>query len=176
MLKSKRVLGLLVVYVLVVTYFVCPMLSAFALGVTETKIVNNIEGYFDFLDVEKAALNVALAALKAKESDDGWWDEAVLGDLVSLWVANTPVGNGWEDSGIRWEFRHDGTWVRINENNFGSRVYGTWAIEGLDSLTLRAENLGWENNTRLHTIRWSDSNRVYVTVSGSINPSIILTR
>ena len=103
-------------------------------------------------------------------------DEVALGDLVGRWIAYSLIANDWEDSGIRWEFLRDGTWVRINENNFGSRVYGTWLIEGIDDLTLRAESFGWENNTRFHAVRWGDSNRVYVTVRGSINPDTILMR
>jgi hypothetical protein len=99
--------------------------------------------------------------------------ETIFGDLVGLWNANTP----WGDTGILWEFRSDGTWVRINENNQGSRVYGTWWIDHWgDNLTLIAEGFGWENNTRFHTVRWGDANRVYVTVSGSINPDLILMR
>jgi len=98
------------------------------------------------------------------------------GDLVGLWIAYSPTGNGWADSGIRWDFRRDGIWVRINENNQGTRVYGTWVLDSLDNLTLRAENFGWENNTRVHTVRWDDANRVYVTISGTIDPALILIR
>jgi|GEM_PF-2823901 len=102
--------------------------------------------------------------------------ETVFGDLVDLWIVNNSVGNVWGDSGIRWDFRRDGTWVRINENNQGTRVYGTWVLDNSDNLTLRAENFGWENNTRVHTVRGDDANRVYVTVSGNINPDLVLVR
>lgn len=96
-------------------------------------------------------------------------------DLVGLWIAYSPVGNGWGDSGIRWDFWSNGTWVRINENNQGTRVYGTWELDGSNTLTLRAGNFGWENDTRFHTIRWENTNRVYVTLSGSVNPNLVLT-
>ena len=96
-------------------------------------------------------------------------------DLVGLWITNNRAGNGWGDSGIRWDFLSNGTWVRINENNQGTRIYGTWELDGSNILTLRAGNFGWENDTRFHTIRWENTDRVYVTVSGSVNPDIVLT-
>jgi hypothetical protein len=95
-------------------------------------------------------------------------------DLVGLWIAYNRAGNEWGDSGIRWDFWSNGTWVRINENNQGTRIYGTWELDGANTLTLRAGNFGWENDTRFQTLHWENANRVYVTISGSVNPDLVL--
>jgi len=96
-------------------------------------------------------------------------------DLIGAWIVYSPVGNGWGDSGILWDFWPEGTWVRINENNQGTRIYGTWEFDGANILTLRAGNFGWENDTRFHTISWDNLNRIYVTLRGSVNPELVLT-
>jgi len=109
------------------------------------------------------------------EATEAEYETAYAG-ITGLWIVQSPTAQGWADSGISWDFHHDGTWVRINENAQGTRIYGIWILDDWGNLTLIAEGFGWENDTRFHTVYWFHPSRVYVTISGNTAPDIVLIR